>query len=103
MDDGHAVSFGSIPSELAGLAMVNPGPSSVTVTLRLQEADGTLLEVATLSLEPGQMISRLVGEIFAATSPRDLVLGLQATAPIFATALAGSLDGESLRWVPLLR
>lgn len=87
----------------AGVAMVNPGPSSVTVTLRLQEADGTLLEAASLSLEPGQMISRLVGEIFAATSPQDLVLGLQASAPIFATALAGSLDGESLRWVPLLR
>jgi hypothetical protein len=94
---------GVAAGQFQGIALVNPNSSAVTVTMQALADTGGLLNTVTIDLAAGQISSRLIGEYFSAAIPEGSVIRISSTAPIVATSITGSLNGDMLRSSPGLR
>jgi len=81
---------------------VNPTTSAVIVTLQAINSSGTVLANTTLTLNPGQVSSRLVSELFPGLSTQS-VIRVTSSAPIVTSAITGSNNLDLLRSLPVLR
>ena len=103
LQDAFILGSGTAGSEFEGIALLNPTASTVTVTLQAISSAGTVLGNSTLSINPGQVVARLITEFFSGGIPAQSVIRVTASAPVVTTAITGSLGLDALRSLPVLR
>ena len=54
-----------------GVAIVNTGASSATVTLTLNDSSGNVLATVPLTIKPGNQVAKFVNELFSSSLPAD--------------------------------
>jgi hypothetical protein len=101
--DSSILASGVAAGQFQGIALVNPTSDAVTVTMHALTTTGVSLGTATVSLAGGQISSKLIGEYFSVAIPERSVIRITSTAPIIATSITGSLNGDMLRATPALR
>ncbi|HYR89108.1 MAG TPA: DUF5719 family protein [Terriglobia bacterium] len=100
--DAFILGSGTASGEFEGIALVNPTASSVVVTLQAMTPSGSVLATTTLTLNPGQLLARLVSELLPGLSTQS-VIRVTSSAPIVTTAVIGSNSLDMLRSLPVLR
>ena len=103
LSDSFILGSGTAANEFQGIALVNPTASAVAVNLQAMSPNGTVLSNTMLTLNPGQVVSRLTTEFFSSGVPAQSVIRVTSSAPIVATAITGSTSLDMLRSLPALR
>ncbi len=84
-----------------GIALLNTNTTMTSVTLDVYKADGTWVGVSTITLLPGQKVSRLLYEFIPTTLGQvGGYIHVQASQPIMSFALFGTDNGKSLSAIP---
>jgi hypothetical protein len=100
LQDQYILAAGASSNEFQGVTLINPTASAVTVTLQGMSGSGTVLGSATINLNAGQVVSRLISEFLPGGLPPNSVIRITASAPIVASAVTGSNSLDFLRAVP---
>ena len=103
LQDSFVLGAGSGSNEFQGVALVNPNASAVNVTLQVLNSTGVVQSTATLSLNPGQVVSQLTTELFSGGVPAQSVVRVSASAPIVAAVITATNTLDSLRALPVVR
>jgi len=103
LQDAFILGSGTGANEFQGIALVNPTAAAATVTLQAMSPGGTVVANSTLSLNPGQVVTRLTTEFFGGGVPAQLVVRVTASAPIVTASITGSYVLDALRSLPVLR
>jgi len=101
--DSFILESGPGAGEFEGIALANSATVPVSVTLQAMNSFGAAVSSATVTLNPGQVVSRLTSELFAAVLPSQSVIRVTSSAPIVATAVVGSTGLDTLRSLPVVR
>lgn len=106
---GYPQPTSSIPTsgvtagQFQGIALVNPTDAPVTVNLLALSPAGTVLATASVNLAAGQISSKLITEYFSVAIGEHSVIRVNSSAPVVATSITGSSNGDALRAVSALR
>ena len=103
LQDAFILGSGTGANEFQGIALVNPTAAAATVTLQAMSPGGTVVANSTLSLNPGQVVTRLTTEFFGGGVPAQFVVRVTASAPIVTASITGSYVLDALRSLPVLR
>src|SRR6266850_2568392 len=103
LQDSFILESGPGAGEFQGIAVVNPNSVPVVVTLQAMNSFGAVISNASLTLNPGQVTSRLTSQLFAAELAPQSVIRVTSSAPIVATAIIGSNGLDVLRSLPVVR
>ncbi len=79
-----------------GVAFFNPGNTSVTLTLKLLDATGTIIGVKTQSLAPNNHLAVFVDQLFPGTASFRGSLAITASGPVASTTLRQYSPSPSL-------
>lgn len=86
-----------------GVAVLNPNPSTVTATMELYAADGTLIETMSEFIPPGQRKARLLFQCFSHLARHDQTSGyvkLISDKPVASFSLFGTHNLSILSAIP---
>lgn len=91
-------------TQFTGLAMQNPGMSSVQVTVALHSSSNVLLGSSTLTLDSGYRLMREISELTAGASPTfGSYLTVRASQPIQVFGFVGdNTSGRVFPFMPVL-
>jgi len=103
LQDSFILGAGTASGEFQGITLVNPASSTVGLSLQAIGSSGAVLSSTTVTLSPGQAVSRLANEFFSGSVPGQAVIRVTSSAPIVATAITGSSSLDTLRSLPVLR
>lgn len=103
LTDSYLLGSGTGAGEFQGISLVNPGTAAVSVTLQAVNPNGLVQSTVSVTLNPGQLSSKLITELFTGGVAPQSVIRITALAPIVATTLVGSNSMDSLRSLPVLR
>jgi hypothetical protein len=103
LQDAFVLGAATAPGEFQGISLVNTGSSAATVSLQAINSSGTVAGTATVTLNPGQNVSKLATELFGTGFSGQSVIHISAPAPIAAAAITGSGGLDTLRSLPVLR
>jgi hypothetical protein len=103
LQDQYILGSGTAAGEFEGITLINPAAAAVTVTLQALNSSGTMVGTSSLTLDPGQVVSRLSTEFFSGGLPAQSVIRITASAPIVTSAITGSNNLDTLRSLPVLR
>jgi hypothetical protein len=103
LQDQYIPGSGTGPSEFQGVTLVNPGASAVTVNMQAMNSGGTTVATASITLTPGEVVSRLLSEFFTANVAAPSVIRITGSSPILVTSVTGSTGLDMLRSLPVLR
>ena len=98
LQDSFVLGAGTTSNEFQGIALVNPN-----VTLQVLNPAGVVQSTASVTLSPGQIVSRLTTEFFSGGVPSQSVVRVTASSPIVASVITGSTALDSLRSLPVVR
>ena len=99
-----ALGCGLLTITMAALAAPGRGQNAADkVTLQAMSPGGTVVANRTLTLNPGQVVTRLTTEFFGGGLPAQLVVRVTASAPIVTASITGSYVLDALRSLPVLR
>src|SRR5439155_26634269 len=94
---------GTGANEFQAIALVNPTAAAATVARQAMSPSGTVVANSTLSLDPGQVVTRLTTEFFGGGVQAQFVVRVTASAPIVTASITGSYVLDALRSLPVLR
>jgi hypothetical protein len=103
LQDAFIPASGTGSSEFQGISLVNPTAAAVTVSLQALSTSGTSLGSTTLTLNPGQLVSRLTTDFFSTVIPAGSAIRVTASAPIVTSTIVGSNAMDVLRALPVTR
>jgi hypothetical protein len=103
LQDQYIAGSGTGAGEFQGVTLINPGATATSVTLQAINANGTVAATASLTLNAGQVISRLITEFFTGGVSSQSVLRISASAPIIVSSVTGSTGLDMLRSLPVQR
>ena len=103
LQDVYILGSGTAASEFEGITLINPSATAVTVSLQGLNSSGTTAGAFSLTLNPGQVVSRLITEFFSGGLPAQSVIRITSSAPIVTSAITGSNSLDTLRSLPVLR
>ena len=103
LQDSFVLGAGTTSNEFQGIALVNPNGSTVNVNLQVLNPAGVVQSTASVTLSPGQILSRLTTEFFSGGVPSQSVVRVTASSPIVASVITGSTALDSLRSLPVVR
>jgi hypothetical protein len=91
----------NIAGYFTGLAFYNPGIETASVTVTVFQNDGDISGKTTISLEPGQRLSRLLVELVPSTAGQDRgFIQIQSNQPLIAQQFFGDSNLNLLSSVP---
>jgi hypothetical protein len=103
LSDQYILGSGTGASEFQGITLINPGTTTASVTLQAMNAAGSVASSTALTLNAGQVVSRLVSEFFTGGLPPQSVVRVTSSAPLVVTAVTGSTTLDTLRSLPVLK
>jgi hypothetical protein len=84
-----------------GVALINPNPVAVTAGLEVFAADGVSVGTASIPLQPGAKIAKLLFELIPATAGQNGgFVRIRSALPLVSFSLFGTNDGRSLSAIP---
>jgi hypothetical protein len=103
LSDQYILGSGTGASEFQGITLINPDTTTASVTLQAMNAAGTVASSTALTLNAGQVVSRLVSEFFTGGLPPQSVVRVTSSSPLVVTAVTGSTTLDTLRSLPVLK
>jgi hypothetical protein len=103
LQDSFVLGAGTSSSESQGIALVNPGTSSVNVSLQVLSSTGAVQSAASVTLNAGQILSELTTQLFTSGVPAQSVVRVTASSPIVAAVVTASNSNDALRSLPIVR
>ena len=103
LSDQYIQGSGTGTGEFQGVTLINPGATAASVTLQAMNAGGTVIATSAVTLNGGQVISRLVTEFFTGGLPPQSVIRVTSSSPLVVTAVTGSTTLDTLRSLPVLK
>jgi hypothetical protein len=84
-----------------GVALINPNPVAVTTSLEVFKADGVSVGSASIPLQPGEKIAKLLFELITGTAGQTGgFVRIRSSLPLVSFSLFGTSDGKSLSAIP---
>ena len=103
LSDQYIQGSGTGTGEFQGVTLINPGATAASVTLQAMNAGGTVIATSAVTLNGGQVISRLVTEFFTGGLPPLSVIRVTSSSPLVVTAVTGSTTLDTMRSLPVLK
>ena len=103
LSDQYILGSGTAANEFQGITLINPGATTASVTLQAMNAAGTVTSSTAVTLNSGQVVSRLISEFFTGGLPPQSVVRVTSSSPLVVTAVTGSTTLDTLRSLPVLK
>jgi uncharacterized protein DUF5719 len=103
LSDQYILGSGTGANEFEGLTLINPGTVAAAVSLQALNGSGAVVGSASVTLNPGQVVSQLVTEFFTGGLAPQSVIRVTSSSPLFVSAVTGSTSLDTLRSLPALK
>lgn len=103
LQDGYILASGSAPGSYQGIVLVNPSDTPATAALQVLDSLGSVTQTASVTLNPGQEVARVVTELFSASIPEGSLIRVTGSTPLVVTSITGTHSLDQLRSSPSLR